>query len=182
MDREKIMQGVRLFLEGIGENPEREGLQDTPRRVAEMCEEIFSGIGSAAQLDAGFTEAVGDHLIFIRDITFYSVCEHHLLPFFGKVDILYAPRGNRVAGFSSIARIVDGYARRLQIQERLGRQIADAIMTTLQPAGVMVSIRATQLCASMRGQHKKEMITQTQTIRGELPLDRVQLLKDAGSL
>ncbi len=178
MDREKIERGVRLFLEGIGENPTREGLRDTPRRVAEMCEEIFSGIGQQGVLDTGFTESVGDNLIYIRDISFYSVCEHHLLPFFGKVDILYAPQDNRVAGFSSIARIVDLYARRLQIQERLGRQIADAIMSALNPAGVMVSIRATQLCASMRGQHKKEMTTLTQTLRGQLPLERVQLLTD----
>jgi len=175
MDRKKIEEGVRLILEGIGENPEREGLQKTPRRVAEMCEEILEGTGQTPELDFGFTEDVGpENLIVIKDISFYSLCEHHLLPFFGKVKIVYAPQNNRVAGFSDFARVVDICSRRLQLQERLTNQVADAIWKALQPAGVRVIIEATQLCVSMRGTHKKDIITVTEVLRGSLPSNRIQ--------
>lgn len=175
MDRKKIEEGVRLILEGIGENLEREGLQKTPQRVAKMCEEIFEGTGQTPELDFGFTEDVGlENLVALKDISFYSVCEHHLLPFFGKVKIVYAPRNNRVAGFSDFARIVDTCSRRLQLQERLTNQVADAIWKSLQPAGVRVIIEATQLCVSMRGSHKKDMITVTEVLRGDLPLNRIR--------
>lgn len=170
MDTRKIEKGVRMILEGISEDPDRDGLKKTPQRFAKMCEEIFGGMGQESGLDIGFAEDVsaGD-IITIKDITFHSMCEHHLLPFFGKVDIVYAPQNNRVAGFSDIARIVDIYAQRLQLQERLGRQIADEMMRSLEPAGAMVRISATQLCASMRGSHKKDMMTITEVIRGKLP-------------
>jgi GTP cyclohydrolase I len=177
MDRKKIEQGVRLILGGLGEDITREGLAKTPERVAKMYEEIFEGIGKEPELNVGFTEDLGaDTLIKLRDIDFYSVCEHHLLPFFGKVEIIYAPKNNRVAGFSDFAKIVDTYARRPQIQERLTNQIADALMNFLRPYGVRVVVEANQLCVSMRGRHKKDMQTMTETLRGELPLNRVRNL------
>ncbi|MCB9066902.1 MAG: GTP cyclohydrolase I [Calditrichia bacterium] len=178
MDKAKIMEGVRLILEGIGENLAREGLQKTPDRVAEMCEEIFGGYAETGKLSAGFPEDAGNNVVLIKDIAFYSMCEHHFLPFFGKVHILYVPQNNRMAGFSSMAKIVDAFSRRLQIQERLGAQIADAIVDALAPEGVMVTIEATQLCASMRGRHKKEMTTVTQVVRGKLPAERIQHLRN----
>jgi GTP cyclohydrolase I len=170
MDKNKIEKGVRLILEGIGEDTERAGLKDTPQRFAKMCEEIFGGIGQESSLEIGFIEDILESdIILVKDISFYSICEHHLLPFFGKVNILYSPQNNRVAGFSDITRIVDMYAQRPQIQERLGRQIADEIMRSLQPAGVWVRIEATQLCVSMRGRHKKDLLTVTEVLRGKLP-------------
>lgn len=182
MDQNKITRGVRLILEGIGDDPDREGLKDTPQRVAQMCEEIFSGTGRAAVLDVAFSEALHDnHIVYLRDVAFYSVCEHHLLPFFGKIDIAYMPQGNRVAGFSAISKIVDHFSRRLQLQERLTGQIADEIMTYLQPKGVLVMARATQLCTCMRGAHKKEMTTLTEALRGELPLERIGNLRNMTS-
>lgn len=177
MNRGKIEKGVRLILEGIDEDLTRPGLQKTPRRVAEMCEEIFGGIHQKPTFTTGFSEAVGDQLICIKNIRFYSVCEHHLLPFFGKMDIFYIPRDQRVAGFSSFSKIVDTFARRPQIQERLGQQIADAIMASLNPVGMMVLIEATHLCASMRGAHKKELKTVTQVIRGKLPAKKLRFCK-----
>lgn len=174
MDHKKIAHGVRLILEGIGEDPQRPGLQETPARVAKMCEEIFEGTGKDPTLQAGFAEELGgEGLIALKDIEFYSMCEHHLLPFFGKVSIWYLPRHNRMAGFSDFSRIVDICSRRLQLQERLTAQVADAIMQALQPAGVRVVVEATQLCASMRGRHKKGLRTVTEALRGELPMTRI---------
>ncbi len=175
MDRDKIIRGMQLILEGISEDPQRPGLQRTPERFADMCTEIFRGYEMAYSLPAGFSEDVDNGFILIKDISFYSMCEHHFLPFFGKVHILYQPQNNRIAGFSAIAKLVDRFANRLQIQERLGREIADALVEALNPVGVQVVIEATQLCVSMRGQHKKEMQTVTQEIRGSIPQD--QLLK-----
>ncbi len=169
MDFKKIEEGVRLLLEGIGEDLSREGLQDTPRRVAEMCTEIFSGIAQSPQLEIGFVDAeLENDPVIIRNISFYSVCEHHLLPFFGKVHIAYVPANRKVAGFSSLVRIVETFARRPQIQERLTTQIAEAILKNLQPEGVIVRVEAQQLCVSMRGQRKDEVITVTEAIRGTL--------------
>ncbi len=175
MDLKKIEQGVRLFLEGIGEDLQREGLQETPRRVAEMCEEIFSGIGVEPRLDIGFVDAhLENDPVVIRNITFYSVCEHHLLPFFGKIHIAYIPANRKVAGFSSLVRIVETYARRPQIQERLTTQIADAILENLNPAGVLVRVEARQLCVSMRGVRKDEVLTVTEAVRGDIPAERLR--------
>ncbi len=169
MDFKKIEEGVRLFLEGIGEDLTREGLQDTPRRVAEMCAEIFSGIAQEPQLEIGFVDAdLENDPVIIRNISFYSVCEHHLLPFFGKVHIAYVPANRKVAGFSSLVRIVETFARRPQIQERLTTQVADAIMKNLEPQGVIVRVEARQLCVSMRGLRKDEVVTVTEAIRGTL--------------
>ena len=170
MNLKKIEQGVRLILEGIGEDLNRQGIRRTPQRVAKMCKEIFAGIGSEARIGSSFEEQLGENsVIVIDDIPFYSMCEHHLLPFFGTMQIVYAPQGNRVAGFSGFSRIVDTFARRLQIQERLTEQVADAVMKTLDPAGVMVTAEAIQLCAAMRGEHKKDIRAITRTVRGVLP-------------
>ena len=151
MDKKKIEEAVRLFLEGIGENPDREGLLDTPERISAMCEELFAGIGECAgkHMSKTFT-AQRNELVVERDITFYSVCEHHFLPFYGQVHIGYIPDG-RVVGLSKLARTVEVYARRPQIQEQLTAQIADEIMEYLAPKGVMVMVEAEHMCMTMRG-------------------------------
>lgn len=175
MDTAKIAEGVRLILEGAGEDTDREGLRETPRRVAEMLTEILAGTDREPAVEAGFTADVGDDLITIKDIPFYSMCEHHLLPFFGKVHIAYIPRQNRVAGFSALTRLVDVFARRLQIQERMTHQIADALMAQLNPLGVIVVAEARQLCVSMRGSKKETVVTVTQAVRGDIAPERLKL-------
>ncbi|MCH5252023.1 MAG: GTP cyclohydrolase I FolE [Lachnospiraceae bacterium] len=166
MDHEKIRQAVQLFLEGIGEDPTREGLQDTPKRIADMCEEIFGGYTQDAgeHLLRTFSSDTGE-MVVERDIPFYSVCEHHLLPFFGKVHIGYIPDG-KVVGLSKLARTVEVYARRAQIQEQLTGQIAEAVMKELKPKGVMVMIEAEHLCMSMRGIKKPGTQTATYSVQG----------------
>lgn len=166
MDQDKIRQAVRLLLEGIGEDPEREGLQETPDRIARMCEEIFAGMSDDAgiHLAKQFT-ALGSEMVIERDITFYSLCEHHLLPFYGRVHIAYVPDG-RVVGLSKLARTVETYARRVQIQERLTGQIADALMEHLSPKGVMVYVEAEHMCMTMRGVKKPGAKTVTTAARG----------------
>ncbi len=176
MDQQKIMQGVRLILEGVGEDPQRDGLRDTPGRVAEMCEEILYGIHTKPDLTAGFSAEVAEDVIIMRDIPFYSLCEHHMLPFFGKVHLAYIPRDNKVSGFSSLTRLVDIFSRRFQIQERMTSQIAQAIMDALQPSGVLVVVEALQLCVSMRGGNKDSVRTITQAVRGEIPPNIIHLL------
>ncbi|MBN2365299.1 MAG: GTP cyclohydrolase I FolE [Calditrichaeota bacterium] len=176
MDQSKIMRGVQLILEGIGEDADREGLKETPRRVAEMCGEILEGIEIRPELQPGFSEEISNDVIILKDIPFYSVCEHHLLPFFGRVHLAYIPEHNRVSGFSAITRVIDIFSRRLQIQERLTQQIADTVMASLQPAGVAVVVEAQQLCVSMRGGRKDSVRTVTQAVRGEIPSRIMQLL------
>lgn len=151
IDEKKIQEAVRLFLEGIGENPEREGLKETPRRISEMCQELFAGIGQDANqhLRKVFT-ASNNEMVIEKDITFYSVCEHHFLPFYGNVHIAYIPDG-KVVGLSKLARTVEVYARRAQIQEQMTAQIAENIMENLKPKGVMVMIEAEHMCMTMRG-------------------------------
>lgn len=168
MDHEKIEKAVRLFLEGIGENPEREGLLETPARISAMCEEIFAGMGHDAgdHLKKRFT-AGDQEIVMERDITFYSVCEHHFLPFYGSVHIAYIPDG-QVIGLSKLARTVEVYARRPQIQERMTAQIADDIMKYVRPKGVMVMAEAEHLCMSMRGIKKPGTTTVTYAVRGEM--------------
>jgi GTP cyclohydrolase I len=167
MDRKKIEKAIREILEAIGENPKRKDLLDTPKRVAEMYEEIFSGI----QKDpAGELEVVLDQkyeeIILLKNIPLYSICEHHLLPFIGKAHIAYIPGQGRVSGLSKIARVADMLARRLQVQERLTTQIAEIIMAKLRPLGVMVVIEAEHLCMSMRGVQKPGTVTVTSAVRG----------------
>lgn len=166
MDHDKIEQAVKLFLEGIGEDTAREGLRDTPKRIAQMCEELFGGyqMDAAGHLSRVFHSDTGD-MVVEKDITFYSVCEHHLLPFFGKVHIGYIPDG-RVVGLSKLARTVETYARRAQIQEQLTSQIADALMKYLSPRGVMVMVEAEHMCMSMRGIKKPGAKTAVYAVRG----------------
>jgi GTP cyclohydrolase I len=154
IDQAKIQQAVALFLEGIGEDPTRPGLQDTPDRIARMCQELFGGLDQTAKdpLSKRFP-VEGDHMVVEKDITFYSVCEHHFLPFYGKVAIAYLPDGE-VVGLSKLARTVEVFARRPQIQEQLTHQIAGAIMEELHPKGVMVLIEAEHMCMTMRGIQK----------------------------
>lgn len=155
-----------MFLEGIGEDPEREGLVETPDRVARMCEEIFGGLGKDASehLSKQFSVS-GSEIVLEKDITFYSTCEHHLLPFYGKVHIAYIPCG-KVVGLSKLARTVETYARRPQIQEQLTNQIADDIEKNLSPDGVMVMVEAEHMCMSMRGIKKPGAVTVTYATRG----------------
>lgn len=170
-DREKIEQGVRLILQGIGEDPDREGLLDTPRRVAKMYEEIFGGMEEdpAAVLSRQF-EAPDSGMVLEKDITFYSTCEHHLMPFFGKAHIAYLPEG-RVAGLSKLARTLEIFARRPQLQERLTAQVADALQKELKPGGVMVMLEAEHTCMTMRGVKKPGSRTVTVAVRGAFERD-----------
>lgn len=171
MDSEKIKEGVRLILEGIGEDTKREGLVETPDRIARMCEEIFGGIGADAgeHLAKKFT-ATNNNMVLEKDITFYSVCEHHLLPFYGKAHVAYIPNG-KVAGLSKLARTVEVFARRPQIQENMTAEIADAIEKYLEPKGVMVFIEAEHMCMSMRGVQKPGTKTVTSVVRGAFAED-----------
>ncbi|HID95175.1 MAG TPA: GTP cyclohydrolase I FolE [Candidatus Latescibacteria bacterium] len=167
MDKAKIEMGVRMLLEGIGEDPCREGLRDTPRRIAEMYEEIFAGLSQEPEKTVKiFTAANQDEMIMVKNIPFYSICEHHLLPFFGKAHVAYIPNKNRVTGFNSLVRTVDTLAKRPQLQERLTTQIADTLLKVLQPKGVLVVIEAEHMCMTMRGVRKPGSLTLTSAMRG----------------
>lgn len=166
VDRNKIEQAVRLLLEGIGEDIDREGLADTPNRVARMYEEIYRGMEEDAAVHLSKTFAVDSNEIVVeKDITFYSTCEHHLMPFYGKAHIAYLPDG-RVVGLSKLARTVEVYARRLQIQEQMTTQVAEAVMEYLKPQGVMVMVEAEHMCMTMRGVAKPGSRTVTMAARG----------------
>lgn len=165
-DQEKIRQAVRLFLEGIGEDPEREGLKDTPERIARMCSELFGGMDEDAGVHLSRTfSADQSEMVLEKDITFYSMCEHHALPFYGKAHIAYIPDG-KVVGLSKLARTVEVFARRLQIQEQLTGQIADALMEYMQPKGAIVMLEAEHMCMTMRGIKKPGSQTVTLARRG----------------
>ncbi|MDZ4655405.1 MAG: GTP cyclohydrolase I FolE [Coriobacteriia bacterium] len=168
MDKARIEQGVRLILEGIGEDSTREGLLDTPRRVAGMYEEIFAGIGKDAAEHFSVTFNEGhQEMVLVRDIPLYSVCEHHLLPFLGRAHVAYIPgKHGRICGLSKIARLVDVFAKRPQVQERMTSQIADTLVEHLEPRGVIVVIEAEHLCMSMRGVRKPGAVTTTSAVRG----------------
>jgi GTP cyclohydrolase I len=168
MDRDKIEAGVRMILEGVGEDPSREGLLETPRRVAEMYAEIFAGLEQSAAKHLSVTFDEGhQEMVLVRDIPLYSVCEHHLLPFVGRAHVAYIPGENgRICGLSKLARVVDVFAKRPQVQERLTSQIADTIVQYLEPQGVIVVIEAEHLCMSMRGVQKPGAITTTSAVRG----------------
>lgn len=167
MNQEKIMQGVKLLLEGIGEDVNREGLLETPDRIARMYEEICGGMEEDAAKHLGKTFSVSTNEIVVeKDITFYSTCEHHLLPFYGKAHIAYIPDG-KVVGLSKLARTVEVFARRLQLQEQLTVQIADALMENLSPKGVLVMLEAEHMCMTMRGIKKPGSKTVTVAKRGE---------------
>lgn len=167
MDKERIEKAVREILFAIGEDPDREGLIETPKRVAAMYEEIFSGIEDDPTRHLKvFSENDNDEIVVVRDIPLYSMCEHHLLPFIGKAHIAYIPSGGKVIGLSKLARIVDLYAKRPQLQERLTSQIADFLDTELQPLGIAVVIEAQHLCMTMRGARAAGAMTQTSALRG----------------
>ncbi len=167
MDLKKIERGVKLVLEGVGEDLKRPGLKDTPQRVARMFSEILGG----AKDDPGHVLRVmqgekHDEMVLIKNIPLYSMCEHHLLPFAGVAHVAYIPRGGRIVGLSKIARIVEILARRLQVQERLTKQVADLLDDRLKPLGVMVVIEAEHMCMSMRGAKKPKSVTVTSAVRG----------------
>jgi GTP cyclohydrolase I len=168
IDQPRIEAAVREILEAIGEDPGRDGLLATPARVARMYAEIFSGLHEdPAEYVRTTFEAEHDEMVMVRDIPLYSACEHHLVPFVGKAHVAYIPGGDgRVIGLSKFARLVDGYAKRPQVQERLTRQIADALETSLDPRGVMVVIEAEHFCMSMRGVKKAGTTTVTSAVRG----------------
>jgi GTP cyclohydrolase I len=168
VDIERVRAAVSEILIAIGEDPERDGLVNTPVRVAAMYEELFSGLHDdpARHLEVTFA-AEHDEMVMVRDIPFASLCEHHLIPFLGRAHVAYIPaEDGRITGLSKLARLVDGFARRLQVQERMTTEIADAIATVLSPRGVLVVIEAEHLCMSMRGVKKPGTMTVTSAVRG----------------
>jgi GTP cyclohydrolase I len=167
-DDAKVEEGVRLILEGIGEDVDRAGLRETPARVARMYREIFAGIGrDAAELVTVVEGADHDEMIMVRDIPLYSSCEHHLIPFSGRAHVAYIPnKEQKITGLSKVARVVDLLAKRPQVQERLTTQIADALDRALSPRGVFVVIEAEHLCMTMRGIKKPGAVTVTSAVRG----------------
>ncbi len=167
MDKKKIEKGVRLILEGIGEDPKRPGVRKTPERVALMFEEIFSGLETSPEdLLKPIEGESHDEMVMLKDIPFYSVCEHHLLPFFGKAHIAYVPGKGRIVGIGELAKALEVLAKKPMVQERLTTQLADMIMEHLQPKGAMVIIDAEHLCLSMRGIKKPGSKTVTSAVRG----------------
>jgi GTP cyclohydrolase IA len=173
VDVDKVAKGVRLILEGVGENPNREGLLDTPSRVARMYEELLAGhsIDPASAITREFYEDTNE-LILVRDIPFSSLCEHHMVPFSGLAHVGYIPQNGRITGLSKLARVVELTARRLQVQERMTTQIANALMEQLDPLGAVVVIEAEHLCMSIRGVRKPGSKTVTSALRGIFQTDR----------
>lgn len=166
-DMEKLQKAVTMILEAVGENPERAGLKDTPRRVAEAYRELFAGLNRDPGDEISVIFDIGhDEMVLVRDIPFQSVCEHHLLPFIGRAHVAYIPKNGRITGLSKLARAVEVAARRPQVQERLTGEIADAIMDRLRPHGVLVVIEAEHLCMTMRGIKKPGAETVTSAVRG----------------
>jgi GTP cyclohydrolase I len=168
VDIQRIERAVAELLAAVGEDPDRDGLQQTPRRVAHMYEELFAGLDEdpADHLEVTFA-ADHDEMVMVRDIPFASLCEHHLVPFMGRAHVAYIPGNDgRITGLSKFARLVDGFAHRLQVQERMTTQIADAIETALAPKGVLVVVEAEHLCMSMRGVKKPGTLTITSAVRG----------------
>ncbi len=168
VDQPRIEAAVREFLSAIGEDPEREGLVDTPNRVARACAEIFGGMQEdpSKHLHRQFLEPGNEEMVIVKDIPFSSMCEHHLLPFTGHAHVCYLPSGGRICGLSKLARCVEGYARRPQLQERLTQQIADAIEERLRARGVLVVLEATHTCMTMRGVRSAGSLTVTSAVRG----------------
>lgn len=173
MDKEKIEQAVRQILEAIGEDPEREGLKDTPARIARMYEEIFSGLEEDPKdhLKIYFQEEQHEELVLVKDIPFHSTCEHHLVPFFGRAHVAYLPKGGRLTGLSKLARTVEAVAKRPQLQERITATIADSLMEALSPFGVVVVVEAEHMCMTMRGVKKPGSKTVTSAVRGVFKKD-----------
>ncbi|HWC37879.1 MAG TPA: GTP cyclohydrolase I FolE [Acidimicrobiales bacterium] len=168
VDRDRIEKAVRELLDAIGEDPDRDGLLATPNRVASMYEELFSGLHEDPDRHLTITFAAEhDEMVMVKDIAFASLCEHHLVPFIGRAAVAYIPNDDgRITGLSKIARLVEAYARRVQVQERLTTQVADAIDRVLMPRGVLVVMEAEHLCMSMRGVKKPGALTVTSAVRG----------------
>lgn len=173
IDQPRIEEAVRTILEAIGEDPGREGLKETPQRVARMYADIFSGLTADPEEHLKLFEEPEQHneLVIVRDIPLYSVCEHHLLPFVGKAHIAYIPKNGKIIGLSKFARIVDTFARRPQVQERLTSQVADFLYEHLEPYGVAVLMEAEHLCMTMRGARAAGATTQTSALRGIMRSD-----------
>jgi GTP cyclohydrolase I len=189
MDKRKIRKAVRMILEAVGEDAGRDGLKDTPRRMADFYQEIFAGLSEdpESQIKLYSARTGGrpaapdqDEMIIAKDIFFHSLCEHHLLPFFGKAHLAYIPRDNKITGFSRLVRVIEVLARRPQLQERLTAQIADVLMKVLRPRGVLVILEAEQMCLTMRGLRKPGSLTVTSAVRGDLR--KTALRKEALSL
>lgn len=168
MDKQRIEKAVREILEAIGEDPDREGLQDTPKRIAKMYEEIFAGLNEdpGKHLEIYFQDEKHEELVLVKDIPFYSMCEHHFAPFFGKAHVGYLPKNGKLTGLSKLARVVDTVAKRPQLQERLTATIAETLMEKLEPHGVIVVVEAEHMCMTMRGIKKSGSKTVTSVVRG----------------
>ena len=172
MDKEKIENAVKEILIAVGEDPNREGLLETPKRVANMYEEIFAGLTEDPKQHIKlFDEQSNDEMVIVKDIPFYSMCEHHHLPFFGKAHIAYIPSDNKIIGLSKLARIVDNFAKKPQVQERLTSDVADFLNENLQPKGVAVIMEAEHMCMTMRGARAAGAKTQTSALRGIMRTD-----------
>lgn len=180
-DREKIERGVRLILEGVGRDVAEGALPETPARVARSYEEICAGMyEDPAKVVTVFHEAPYDEMVLVKDIPFYSMCEHHMLPFIGHAHVAYIPKDGRITGISKLARVVEIFARRLQIQERMTAEIADSLNLTLRPRGVMVVVAAEHLCMTMRGIKKPGSLTVTSVVTGlfrQNPATRAEAMK-----
>lgn len=166
-NQKKIEKAVREILKAIGEDPNRSGIKDTPKRVARMYAELFAGLHKDPGKEVSiFHEEDHEEMVMVKDIPFYSMCEHHLVPFFGKAHVVYIPTRGKVTGLSKLVRVVEGFARRPQVQERLTSQIADCLVKRLKPRGVLIVIEAEHLCMSMRGVKKPGAVTTTSAVRG----------------
>ena len=180
IDHEKIQQAVRLFLEAIGEDPNREGLQETPQRVARMCDEVLQGMSiDPTQVIKVLKSEDHDEIVLVKDIPFHSICEHHLLPFVGVAHVAYIPEGSRVTGISKLARVVEVHSRKLQVQERLTTAVAETIMQSLRPKGALAILEAEHMCMTMRGVKKPGAKTVTSVVRGifrENPATRAEAM------
>jgi GTP cyclohydrolase I len=181
MDEKKIQKAVRMILEAVGEDVERDGLRDTPKRVADFYQEIFAGLSEDPEAQIKLYSAPNqDEMIIAKEIFFHSLCEHHLLPFFGLAHVAYIPADDKITGFSRLVRVIEVLARRPQLQERLTAQIADVLMKVLSPKGVLVILEAEQMCLTMRGLRKPGSVTITTAVRGDLK--KAPLRKEAFSL
>lgn len=180
MNLAKMERGVRMILEGAGEDPDRDGLKKTPSRVARMYQEILGGLHEDPSVHLRTVhKEKHDEMVLVKNIPLYSMCEHHMLPFAGVAHIAYIPKDGRIVGLSKLARVVEGLARRLQVQERLTKQTADLIMEHLKPLGVMVVIEAEHMCMSMRGAKKPKSVTVTSAVRGSFrasPMTRAEAI------
>jgi GTP cyclohydrolase I len=167
LDKKRIEKAVREILLAVGENPNREGLKETPQRVAKMYEEVFSGLQvNPEDLITIFQTEGHEEMVILKDIPFYSMCEHHLLPFYGKAHVAYIPRKDRLAGLSKLARVVESVSRKPQLQERITTQVAETLMKVLKPHGVLVVVEAEHLCMTMRGVKKAGSRMTTSAVRG----------------